>query len=117
MALLTTQTPTEAGTAITFASCNAGGDTFANNGKTYLHVKNGSGGAITVTIPKTSSATVEDDKYGKLTKADAGGSVAAGAHQVFGPFKPSAFNAVAGTGIASITYSAVTSLTIAVIQS
>lgn len=116
MALLTLQTPAETGTTLTYASCTGGGDTFANNGKVYLHVKNGSGGSIDVTIVKTASTSINDPIYGILTKASAVVAVGAGAEKMIGPFKPDAFNATAGTGIVSITYSGVTSLTIAAIQ-
>lgn len=116
MALLTLQTPAETGTTLTYASCTGGGDTFANNGKVYLHIKNASGGSITVTIAKTSSATVNDPVLGILTKADVAVAIGAGAEKMIGPFKPDAFNATAGTGLVSITYSGVTSLTIAAIQ-
>lgn len=114
MAALAIQTPSESGTTVTYASCTGGGDTAANNGKMLLHVKNGSGGALTVTVTKTASASITDHQYGLLTKADSVVSVGAGAEKFIGPFATGAFNSTSGT--IAITYSGVTSLTIAAIQ-
>lgn len=50
MADLTVQTPTLAGLNPTFAAASVGGDAFLNDGNTYLHVKNGGGGSINVTV-------------------------------------------------------------------
>jgi len=116
MATLSVQTLSAAGTTVTYASCTGGGDVVANNGKMYLHVKNGSGGALTVTIAKTLSTPQNIPGYGLVTIADIAVSVGAGAEKFIGPIDPAAYNATAGTGLISITYSGVTSLTIAAIQ-
>lgn len=82
-------------------AANAGGDTVPNNGRTLLVIENGSGGAITVTVdsPQACSHGVEHDQ--DIV-------VAAGATVVAGPFDPKRF----GSTLA-LTYSGVTSLTIA----
>ena len=116
MALLTVQNTAETGLLATYASCAGGGDTVANNGKMLLHVKNGSGGAITVTVAKTSSATENIPGYGLVTISDISVAIAAGAEKFIGPIDPNAYNSTSGTGTVAITYSGVTSLTIAAIQ-
>lgn len=107
MALLSPQLPTFAGVAVTYAAAAAGGDTFVPSARRRLHVKNGGASPITVTI--TTPAT-----YAGLAIADAGGSVAAGAEVAFGPFDPALF-ADSG-GVAAVTYTAVTSVTVAVLE-
>ena len=107
---LTVQQITETGGAATYAAATAEGDTAANNGNMFLHIKNGSGGEITVTItPVTTS--VDSGMYGDLTKANATIAIAGGAEAFIGGFAPAAFND--GNGEVAITYTGVTSLTIA----
>ena len=50
MAVLTVQTVVRSGVGPTYASCAGGGDKFLPDATTFLHVKNGSGGALTVTV-------------------------------------------------------------------
>ena len=116
MAALTTQTPTPAGLAASYASCSGGGDTVPNNGKVYLHIKNASGGSITVTVAKTISTPQNIPGYGLVTISDISVAIAAGAEKFIGPIDPNAYNSTSGTGTVAITYSGVTSLTIAAIQ-
>jgi len=112
MATLSRQTLSEAGITPTFASCSVGGDQVDNrDGKTFLYVKNGSGGSITVTVSEQISGnTVEDPNLGTLTKASVAKAIAAGAEAILGPFKKAAFNDT--NGRIQITYSGVSSLTI-----
>lgn len=111
MAVLNKQEIVESGLAATYSAAASGGDTFVNNGAEFLHVKNGGAGSITVTV--TAQATGASNKvYGALTKSNVSVAVGAGADKFIGPFPPAAFN----TGdSASVTYSAATSVTIAVI--
>lgn len=110
MAELTLQQITEAGGAVTYSSAAEAGDTADNSGNTFLHIKNGSGGSITVTIT-AQTTTVENTIYGDLTKANASIAVEGSGEAFIGPFKPAAFNDTDSE--IAITYSAVTSLTIA----
>jgi len=110
MAELTVQQITEAGGAATYVSAAGGGDTADNNGNMFLHIKNGSGGEITVTITAVTTS-VDSGMYGDLTKANAIIAIAGGAQAFIGGFAPAAFND--GNGEVAITYSGVTSLTIA----
>ena len=111
MAELTVQQVTEAGdNSVTYISATAEGDTADNNGNMFLHIKNGSGGSITVTIT-AQTTSVDNGMYGELTKANASLAVGASGEAFIGGFAPAAFND--GNGEIAITYSAVTSLTIA----
>tara|TARA_R100001440_G_scaffold4870_2_gene10746 strand:+ start:352 stop:702 length:351 start_codon:yes stop_codon:yes gene_type:complete len=110
MATITVQTITESGITPTFASATAEGDVMDNDGKTFLMIKNGSGGSITVTI--TAQVTsVKTQLFGETTKSNATIAVGAGAEGMIGPFSPSAFNT--NDSQISITYSGVTGVTVA----
>jgi hypothetical protein len=103
MALLDVQAFSLAGNDLTYAAATGGGDTVQTG--TTLHVKNGSGGAITVTIdcPNACSFGVTDNAHDKVVSVPAG-------ENRFIPVEARFGNA---SGIASISYSGVTSLTIA----
>jgi len=111
MALISYQQITAAGLTPTTASASAGGDTVAlaspTDDRTYLQVTNGGGSPITVTLadPGTTPA-------GNTTTAPAV-SVAAGATRLF-PLNPNLVNT--STGLISISYSAVTTVTVAAIR-
>lgn len=112
MGELTVQKAAESG-GMTLVAAAAGGDTFKNNGQTLLVVKNGGAGAVAVTV--TAQNTSPDTRtYGAVTKANGGGSVAAGAVDVFGPFPSAAFNN--STGQVAVTYDQVTSVTVAAVS-
>jgi hypothetical protein len=110
MAELTIQQITEAGGSVTYSAAAGGGDTADNGGSTFLHIKNGGGSEITATIT-AQTTSVESSIYGDLTKANASIAIAGSGEAFIGPFKPSAFND--GDGEIAITYSGVTSVTIA----
>ena len=115
MATLVRQVLGEDGLTATYAAAAGGGDQVTNtDGKTFLHIKNGSGGSITVTVAEQiSGTTVQSPQYGKLTKASVTKAIAAGAEGFIGPFAKAGFNDVNGN--LQITYTGVTSLTIAAI--
>ncbi len=111
MALLTRQKIVEAGLTPTFSAAAGGGDTVSNtDGKTYLHVKNGGGSGITVTVT-AQTVSREDPHLGTLSKANIAKAIGAGAEAIIGPLKKQAFNNA--SDIVSITYSGVTSVTVA----
>lgn len=97
------------GLAAVYAAAAAGGDTFNPDEDTFLHVKNGSAGALTVTVVTPGSAA------GGLTIADSVTSVPAGGERFIGPFPRGHFGR-ASDGKADVTYSGVTSLTLAVLR-
>lgn len=103
MALLTVQQIDLDGLTPSFVAAAAGGDTFENAGRVYLHVKNGGAGAVAVTIDSVSNCNQGFDH-------NAGGSVAAGAEGLFGPFPTARFNDI--NRQVSVTYDQVTSVTV-----
>jgi len=107
MATLTAETISRSGLEPTHNAADAGGDEFANTGDEFIHVTNGSGGAITVTIE--TGGTVDG-----LAIADRTVSVPAGEERLIGPFPKSTYDD--GDGLVQLTYSAVTSLTVAVLK-
>lgn len=108
MAKLATQQISTTGLAPTYTAASAGGDTFANNGTTMVHVKNGGTAAVTVTIDSIEKCSHGFDHDLVVT-------VAANGEQLIGPLDASRFNNKA-TGLVSMTYSGVTTVTVAVLQ-
>lgn len=107
MALLATQQVSINGLAPSYAAATGGGDTITCGDRVFLHVKNASGGAITVTV-------VTPNTISGLAIADVAISVpATTGDRMIGPLTSALFDP--GTGLASITYSGVTSLTVAAI--
>lgn len=108
MAALTIQDIVRAGLDPTYETAAGGGDTAANlNGDVHIHIKNGSGGSVTATFetPRTVDGLAVDDLAVPIP---------AGEERFIGPFPPSTFND--GAGDVAITYSAVTSVTIAALR-
>lgn len=111
MATLTVQTAAIAGTALTLSAAAGGGDQFANSGNERVLIKNGSGSPITVTFDSPATCN-----FGAAAAAahDIAVVVAAGAETLAGPFAVDRFND--GNGNVQISYSGVTSLTVAVVR-
>jgi hypothetical protein len=110
MALLPVQQASLSGTPVTYTAAAGGGDTFTvPSGSTALRIKNGGGSAITASLafPGTTS-------YGVANPSKTTSSIAAGAEVVVGPIPASAVDP--NTGVASVTYSGVTSVTVAVVS-
>lgn len=105
MATLAVQQITQEGLVPTLVAASGGGDAFEPNAHTFLIVKNGSGSSINVTIV----TTAED--FGQPI-ADIVVAVAAGTTAYIGPFEPDEV-AQPGTGLCDVTYSAVTTVTVA----
>jgi hypothetical protein len=111
MALLATFNVSEAGGAPTFVAANAGGDTCAvPGGGAFIVAKNGSGAPITVTIADVQTPV----PGGSAANNNSVVSVPAGAERWIA-LNPSRHLNPA-TGVANITYSGVTSLTVACIN-
>lgn len=107
MALLTVQEISRAGLVATAAAAAGGGDTFPNDGRTFLRVINGGGSSITVTI--TTTATL-----GGEAVADTAVAVANGVTRDIGPFPPAIYNN--DSGQVAVGYSGVTTVTVAAIR-
>lgn len=109
MATLTTQEITRAGVQVTYAACAGGGDKFTPTKDTFIHVKNTNAATRTVTITSTSSTI-------GLAHADPAVVVSATTgDNMIGPF-PAEIFANSADGLADISYSAVTNLTIGVFK-
>lgn len=105
MALLTVQDTSLTGTAPTFVAVSAS-DTFANDGKTVIEVKNANAAADTVGINSITACNQGFDH-------DAGASVpATTGDRIFGPFTPARFNDT--NGQVTVTHSITASVTCAV---
>lgn len=105
MATLATQTIRRNGLAPAYVGATGGGDACTPGAKVFLHAKNGSGAPITVTVDAVSIP--EPD----MQVTDLAVSVPAGGERMIGPIDAPTF-AQPSTGLANITYSGVTSLTI-----
>jgi len=114
MATLTVQVlDISTGVAPTYAAAAGGGDAYANDGRTYLHIKNASGGAITATIA-VQQATITDPQFGVVVPAARTFSIGAGAERIVPFLAPGLYNDANGRVV--VTYSGVTTLTVAAIQ-
>jgi 2-methylaconitate cis-trans-isomerase PrpF len=109
MATIAVTQSTQAGVAPpTFVAAAAGGDQFSNNGKTYYEVKNGSGAPITVTFARAKSCD-----QGGLHPTTVSVPATTG-DRICGPFDPTLYNDA--NQMIQVTYSAVTSLTVAAVS-
>lgn len=108
MALLTTQSPTATGTNVSYVAAAAGGDTVTPSNDTFIDVKNGSAGAVVVTITAQNNCN-----QGFLHNG--GGSIPAGESRIYGPITPQRFGR-SSDNLAEITYDIVTSVTVAAIR-
>ena len=86
------------------------GNIIVNTGIEYFHVKNGSAISVTASVTPVIS-TVIDPELGTLVKEVASLTLTAGEAGFLGPFETEAFNSP--TGQLTLTYTAVTSLTVA----
>ena len=146
MAELTLQriAPWGIGVSPTYVACSPGGDTFFNDGGELVHLKNASGGAISVTVHYNATIRALHDAWvaawnaahpdypyplarspyeGVQRSADVVVSVPAGGERLVGPFRPMDFcdpggtPARAGYGTtARLTYSSASGLTVAVLR-
>jgi len=111
MATLTTQVVNRAGTIPTYGAATGGGDAMSCSDDSFLHVKNGGGSAITVTLAIPAGAS----GYPNVAYTNTIVSVGNGSEKMIGPIK-AAIYADPVTGLCTITYSAVTSVTVASVQ-
>jgi hypothetical protein len=111
MATLTTQTITRAGAVITPVAAAGGGDAMACGAGNFLRVVNGGGSPITVTLAIPSARTYEANVA--ITSPVI--SVTNGTTKDIGPIDAGTFMDPT-TGLCTITYSGVTSVTVAAIQ-
>lgn len=106
------QYPTSAGAGLTYTAAAAAGNKFSNDGRTGLNVRNASGSSITVTI--TTPGTIDG-----LAIADKTFTVPATTGDRWWKGDPAVYNQPDGAtdaGEVYVDYSAVTSVTIAVMH-
>lgn len=104
---LTPQNMTSGGLEVTFESCNVDGNFFTNNGRMFIWIKNDDTTDKTVNI-----ASPTPCNYGFTHNVSV--TVTASEARLIGPFPVARFND--NDRHVNITYSAVTSLTIALIE-
>jgi hypothetical protein len=112
MATLTTQVINRAGLGPTFAAATGGGDAMAVGSGMILHVKNTGGSPVTVTLVVPSSRTYEPNVA--ITSQTVSVPATTGDREI-GPVTATSF-ADPVTGLCTITYSAVTGVTVAAKQ-
>lgn len=113
MAQLTIQNAAVSGLTPAYGAVSAS-DKFANpsDKRTYLHVKNGGGSSVTVTITRqNTSLSVAGE--GNITLANQTVAIPAGSERIIGPF-PESFNDVDGNVV--VGYSGTTSVTAAAVR-
>jgi hypothetical protein len=109
MALLAIQTIKASGTSPTYGTAAGGGDKVSLAApNTFIHVKNGGGATVTVTV------TTQSNSYKGLTVPDRTVTVAASGESMIGPLDPALHSDI--NVQASIGYSAVTSVTVAALR-
>lgn len=107
MADLVPQKLTRAGTALAFVAAAAGGDRFPRDPRGYLHVKNGGGAPINVTLNSVKNCDQGFDH-------DEVVAVPAGGERLIGGFADDRF--ADAQGYVNVTYSAVVTVTVAAVQ-
>jgi hypothetical protein len=103
MAALPITVAVRAGVSVVGQAANGGGDSFVNTGKEVLVIYNG-GSSITLTIATSQTSD-------GLAVADRAVTVGASARLAIGPFPRYAYGSTV-----NLTYSAVTSVTVGVLQ-
>jgi hypothetical protein len=108
MATLAAQQVVRAGITPAYVAAAGGGDDFVNTGVEIIHIKNGDASPHTITIVTPNLVD------GDLAVTDRAVVVPAGGEKMIGPFPTGTYND--GEGKVSLTYDAVTSVTIAIID-
>lgn len=110
MATLTTQTVSRAGITPTYAAV-AASDVFTPDATTFLHIKNGGGSPDAVSV----SVLQGNPPAAGLTISPVTISVTNGQERMIGPFPPYFF-ADPTTGLATVTHSFITTVTVGVFK-
>lgn len=111
MATLTTQVITRAGTIVTPVAAAGGGDAMACGSGMMLEVVNGGGAPITVTLAIPAGAS----GFPQAAYTNTAVVVANATTRWIGPIQAQLYQDPV-TGLCTITYSAVTSVTVAAVQ-
>jgi hypothetical protein len=111
MATLATQVVSRAGTLPTYAAANGGGDAMACGADQMLHIKNGAASTMTVTIAVPTAVS----GWPNVVYTNSNVAVPNTSERMIGPIQAPIYQDPI-TGLATITYSAVTSVTVASIN-
>lgn len=106
MALLTVQNIAKTGLEPTYGAASTA-DTFLNNGRTFIHIKNGDASSHTITVDSLVNCNQGVDHNVAV-------AVPAGEERMIGVFEPSRFNNA--QGIVSYTLDDATSVTVAIVS-
>lgn len=112
MATLTTQNVNRAGLGPTYAAAAGGGDAMEVGSGMFLHIKNAGGGSITVTLTVPAGRTYEPNVA--ITSPVITVPATTG-DRMIGPIDAQTF-ADLTTGLCTLTYSGVTSVTVAAVR-
>ena len=104
---LSVQDIARSGLSPSYSSAVGDGHSVQNNGRVFIHVKNGDSSSKTITIQ--TPGTVDG-----LAVADRDVSIPAGEERMIGPFPPGQYNQ--SDGDIYVDYSATTSVTIAALR-
>ncbi len=107
MAALGTQPISIAGTKPTYSAAGAGGDTLNTGDHVFLHVVNGNAASCVVTL-------VTPPTYGGLAVADEVVTILTGSFAFIGPLTDALFRDPT-TGVAAVSYSVTSTVTVAVV--
>lgn len=111
MAVLTVQSITPIGTSPSYVAANLNGDKVRPSNRTFLHVKNGSGGSVTVTVDDT----ITKEPVGAVCfDPDLEVTIEGGGERFIGPIDPARFRGEDGN--ADISYDSVASVTVAALR-
>lgn len=106
MAELTVQDISRSGLEAAYVAAGAGGDEFDNDGKTFLHVKNG---LVDVTCTFDITKTVDGQAVTDITV-----TCTASEERMIGPFPPSIYND--SDGHVNVSYDDESNVTVAAIR-
>jgi len=104
---ITYQQVVRTGLEQTYAAAVADGEKFSNDGRMFLHVKNGAAAPITVTVqtPGTVDGLAVAEQVITVTNAE---------ERMIGPFPPGIYNQ--SDGMVYVDYSSVTTITKALLR-
>ena len=108
MAQISTQQIGIGGVKPTYVAATAGGDSFSPEGRTFLHIKNGGGSPVTVTVTAVGTGPGGNPVSNRVI------SIPATDERMIGPFDPAGFADANANG--AIAYSGVTTVTIAAMR-
>ena len=110
MATITAQTIAKAGLEPSYAAVNSADQVKQpTDQRLFVHVKNGGGGSINLTVP-VQSANIETPEGGAVTLTDLVVAIGQNEERIVGPFPPAY---VSATGFVELEYSGTTTVTAA----